>query len=73
MNKLEGRFDVLIEQKGTAQASRLFSCDKIELRENHIMVYRSGEFIYKVWLQREDYKDLNQAMKDVGMSTFKLY
>ena len=67
-NKIIGRFDVLIRQKSIAELSRLFDCNQIELINNHIMIYKKGRLIFKVWLDKEDYKDLKKVMKKIGMS-----
>jgi len=71
MKKLENKFDVLIEQKNTAEPSRLFGCDKIEVVDNHIFIYQKTKLIYKVWLKRNDYKELEEATKDAGMTLYR--
>ena len=58
-----------ITQKNTEQPSFLF-CDKIEFYANHLMIYRKGNLIFKVWLddkKRLKLKTVKQAIESVGM------
>jgi len=74
MNTIKGNFDVLIEQKNTDSASRLFNCNSIKLDGNEIFIYRGKDLLYKVWLKMdkwEHYKSVEEAMKDVGISIIK--
>ena len=71
VNEIQGNFDVLIEQKNTAEPSRLFDCEKIELFENNVMIYKRGRQVFKVWLKKDKYFDLNEAMKDTGIKLYK--
>ena len=74
MEKIKRKFDVLIEQNKTEEGSRLFNCDKIELIGNEIFIYKGKELIYKIWLKSdkwESYKDVKEAMKDVGISIIR--
>ena len=79
---IQGKFDVLIKHKNTEEASRLFDCDKVEyiqdrkrgLFDHHLMFYRKGKLVFKVWLKNsskdKEYKNIENALKDVGISLF---
>ncbi|MBA7491769.1 hypothetical protein ES702_02317 [subsurface metagenome] len=48
----------------------LVRANKIELSGNHLLFYLDKELIFKVWLKLdkwENYKDINEALKDVGI------
>jgi hypothetical protein len=83
MEVKKGKFDVLIEHKNIEEPSRLFDCDRIEYLshkvgehfDHHLMFFRGNKLIYKVWLRNkpEDkpYKNIEEAMKDVGISLYE--
>lgn len=71
--------NVLVEQKNIECKSRIF-CDKIEYMHNrgkfmnrpifdhHLMFWFGKDLVFKVWLlQNKEYKDINEALKDVGI------
>ena len=45
--------------------------DKVELVNNHLMFRLKKELIFKVWLKK-DYKDVKEALKDVGIQPYTL-
>jgi hypothetical protein len=69
---------VLVKQKNTMESSLIF-CDKVEylhykekgIFDHHIMIYKKGDLIFKVWLPNEskdkEFKDIHEALKSVGM------
>ena len=69
-DEINGNFDVLIETKNTTESSRLFSCTKIKYYFNHIMIFNKKDLIFKVWLRRDKYDGLKEAMQDVGMRLY---
>ncbi|HLC31700.1 MAG TPA: hypothetical protein VJK51_03455 [Candidatus Nanoarchaeia archaeon] len=87
MNIINGRFDVLIQQINVEEPSRLFNCNKIEyihdrdgdFFDHHLMFYRKEgkkyQLLFKVWLRNspkdKKYKDIKEAMKDVGISLYR--
>lgn len=74
MNTIKGNFDVLIKQRNTQESSRLFDCDKIEFNGNHIYIYKKDKLIFKIWLKEDkwrNYKNINEAMNDVGIKIYK--
>ena len=72
MNKFQklkvDRF-VRIRHSGTTEPS-LLVCDKIEYGGNHLMFYRDGKLVFKVWLM-EYPKTIKQAMKNVGIEFYR--
>jgi hypothetical protein len=68
---IKGNFDVLIKHRGMSESSRLFNASKIELLNNHLLVYRGKELIFKVWLQKEGYVDVKKAMNDCDIKVIK--
>ena len=72
-NIITGTFDLFIRHKNIEQFSRVFNCNKIEFIDNHLMVYKNNELIFKVWLKLykfKKYKNLKEAMKDVGIDIY---
>lgn len=78
-DKIEGDILVAIKHsENTKQLSYLF-CDIIEYMhdrdgeyfDHHLMFYKNKKLIFKVWLRNnpEDkkYKNIKEAMKDVGV------
>ncbi len=71
--------DGLLKHKGISEDSRIF-CDKIEyiynkeefqgkdVLDHHLMFYLKGQLVFKVWLKNKKYKEINEALKDVGIS-----
>jgi hypothetical protein len=87
MNKpdsITGKFDVMIEQKNTEEASRLFDCTNVEYMHNkdefsfdhHLMFWKGKKLIFKVWLPNDindnEFKSINSALESVGIKILKL-
>ncbi len=72
VTEINGNFILQIEQKHTEEPSSLFGCTKIELVNNHIMVWKKKDLVLKVWLKKENYNDLNKVLKMVGMKVHSL-
>ncbi|HLD48950.1 MAG TPA: hypothetical protein VJB11_01160 [archaeon] len=57
--------DALIRHKNTTEKSRIF-CDEIELMNNHLMFYKNGSLVFKVWLGKK-YNNAKKALEAVGI------
>lgn len=55
-----------IKHKHTTERS-LISCDKIEYFDNHLMFYFKNNLVFKVWLRKDKYKDIQSALRDVDI------
>jgi len=55
-----------IETKNTEERS-LIGYSKVEYCGNHLMFYLGEDLVFKVWLKRENYKDIFEASKSVGI------
>jgi hypothetical protein len=60
------QINVWIKHRNTTERS-LLSCDKIEYYDNHLMFYLKEDLIFKIWLKKDKYKDINEAIKDVDI------
>ena len=59
-------FSAQIKHKNTTQHS-LISCDMVEYHFNHLFFYNKEQLAFKVWLKK-DYKNIKEALKDVGIT-----
>ena len=60
---------VRIRHKGVSDPSRLV-CEEVESAANHLMFYRDGKLVFKVWL-KEYPKTIKQALKNVGIEFYR--
>ena len=65
----KGIHPVWIKGKNVEQDNLIVS-DKVEYYANHLMFYLKNELVFKVWLKK-DYKNINEALKDVGIEVSK--
>ena len=63
-------FLVSYYNKDKFEEPHLLIATEVELVENHLMFRFKKELIFKVWLKK-DYKDVKEAMKDVGIRLFE--
>jgi len=56
--------------KNTEEPSLLF-CTKIELINNHLMFSIYSHLVFKVWLDRENYLDISEALKNSNLEILK--
>ena len=49
------------------QQPHLLRADEVEFINNHLMFRLKGELMFKVWLRRTDYKNVKEALQDVGI------
>lgn len=74
---------VFVEQKNTGERSMIF-CDTVEYMhdrgtfmghptfDHHLMFWLGKKLVFKVWLRQDrEYKNINEALEDVGMAVFK--
>ena len=66
-SKAPMHFLVSYYDKDKFEEPHLLRADKVELVENHLMFYLKKELVFKVWLKK-GYKDVKEALKDVGIS-----
>jgi len=53
----------------------LIGADRIEFIENHLMFYFGRKLIFKIWLKEgkwRRYKDINHALKNVGIKVLNI-
>ena len=66
-NTIRGKqINVWIKHRNTTERS-LLTCDKIEYYENHLMFYLKNNLIFKIWLKKDKYKNIQEAIKDVDI------
>jgi len=62
----ESELIVQIKQKNTLQDSRLFCCNKVEYKNNHLFFWSGDALIFKIWLEK-NYKNIHNALKDLNI------
>ena len=59
--------------KKKSEQPHLLRANKVELSGNEIYFYLGKELIFKVWLKEDkwkNYKDINEALEDVGIKIY---
>lgn len=62
----KGELTIFIDSKGVTQPSRLFVCNKVELKANHIFFWSGKALVLKVWLKGQ-FDRIDDALKSVDM------
>ena len=69
-DKLTDIYPVWIKGENTEQ-DNLIVADEVELINDHLMFYWKKQLVFKVWLKK-DYKNIKEALKDVGVRYCKV-